>query len=174
MAKVEVSQSTLKADLRDRLEEARARTYQLLAPVSDADLLKQHNVLMSPLVWDLGHIGNFEELWLVQRLANAKPTNPQYDDMYDAFEHPRRTRAGLPLLDRQQCVDYLAAIRASALKNLRAADLESGDELTRDGFIFNMIIQHEYQHNETILATLQLMDSPGYRPDIPPRRTGAA
>ena len=64
------------------------------------ELLKQHNVLMSPLVWDLGHIGNFEELWLVQRLANAKPTNPQYDDMYDAFEHPRRTRAGLPLLDR--------------------------------------------------------------------------
>src|SRR5207302_5855275 len=99
MLKLETAQSTLKAQLWERLEEARARTYQLLAPVSDADLLKQHNVLMSPLVWDLGHIGNFEELWLVQPLANAKPTNPQYDDMYDAFEHPRRTRARLPLLD---------------------------------------------------------------------------
>src|SRR5437660_10011730 len=125
MARLEQAAPAIRTRLAERLEEARARTYQLLAPVSDADLLKQHNVLMSPLVWDLGHIGNFEELWLVQRLANAKPTNPQYDDMYDAFEHPRRTRAGLPLLDRQQCVDYLAAIRASALKNLRAADLES-------------------------------------------------
>ena len=105
MASVREAASTLKTRLRERLEDARARTYQLLAPVSDHDLLKQHNILMSPLVWDLGHIGNFEELWLVQRLKGARPTNPQYDDMYDAFEHPRRTRASLPLLDRQQCVE---------------------------------------------------------------------
>jgi gamma-glutamyl hercynylcysteine S-oxide synthase len=166
--------SVVKATLQERLEEARARTYQLLEPVSDADLLKQHNVLMSPLVWDLGHIGNFEELWLVQRLAGARPTNPQYDDMYDAFEHPRRTRASLPLLDREQCVEYLASVRARALDSLQAADLETGDRLVRDGFVFNMIIQHEYQHDETMLATLQLMDRPGYRPSMPPRRTGAS
>ena len=174
MARLRGSAPTLTACLRERLEEARARTDQLLAPVSDADLMKQHNGLMSPLVWDLGHIGNFEELWLVQRLRGVRPTNPQYDDMYDAFEHPRRTRASLPLLDRQQCVDYLAAVRSSALEALRAADLENGDPLVRDGFVFNMLVQHEYQHNETMLATLQLMGPPGYRPRIPRRLTGPA
>lgn len=172
MARLRESATALKESLRERLEEARARTDQLLAPVSDADLMKQHNGLMSPLVWDLGHIGNFEELWLVQRLRGTRPTNPQYDDMYDAFEHPRGTRVSLPLLDRQQCVDYLAAVRSSALEALRAADLENGDPLVRDGFVFNMLVQHEYQHNETMLATLQLMGPPGYRPHIPPRRTG--
>lgn len=174
MARVETAAPALKNSLRERLEEARARTYELVAPVSDADLLKQHNVLMSPLVWDLGHIGNFEELWLVQRLTNARPTNPQYDDTYDAFEHPRRTRAALPLLDRQQCEAYLRAVRASALESLEASDLDSGDQLVRNGFVFSMITQHEYQHNETMLATLQLMAAPGYRPVIPSRRPGSS
>ena len=160
---------TSKASLRERLEEARARTFQLLEPVADSDLMTQHSPLMSPLVWDLGHIGNFEELWLVQRLSGARPVNPRYDDMYDAFEHPRRTRARLPLLDRRQCVEYLAAVRASALESLDRADLEVGEQLVRAGFVFNMVIQHEHQHNETMLATLQLMGAPGYRPDIPPR-----
>jgi iron(II)-dependent oxidoreductase len=174
MAKLGESPAALKDGLRQRLQEARDRTRWLLAPLSDADLMKQHDILMSPLVWDLGHIGNFEELWLVQRLRSTRPTNPQYDDMYDAFEHPRRTRVSLPLLNRHQCVDYLAAVRASALEALREADLDGGDPLVRAGFVFSMIIQHEYQHNETMLATLQLMGPPGYRPVIPDRRAGSS
>src|SRR5439155_1334385 len=93
--------------------------------------------------------------------------------MYDAFEHPRRTRAALPLLERAQCDAYLETVRAAALQSLADADLGGAYELLLAGFVFNMLIQHEYQHNETMLATLQLMDAPGYRPDLPPRRSGS-
>jgi iron(II)-dependent oxidoreductase len=31
-----------------------------------------------------------------------------------------------------------------------------------------MVLQHEHQHDETMLATLQLMDDPSYRPVAPP------
>ena len=34
----------------------------------DAELMAQHSPLMSPLVWDLAHIGNYEELWLLREL----------------------------------------------------------------------------------------------------------
>ncbi|MDX6321623.1 MAG: gamma-glutamyl hercynylcysteine S-oxide synthase, partial [Propionibacteriaceae bacterium] len=51
--------------LRDRvageLQRARARTVQLTDAVDDADLTRQHSPLMSPLAWDLAHIGNQEE-----------------------------------------------------------------------------------------------------------------
>lgn len=50
-----------------KLEEARERTRLLLGPVSDEDLAAQHDPIMSPLVWDYGHIGNYEELWLLNR-----------------------------------------------------------------------------------------------------------
>jgi iron(II)-dependent oxidoreductase len=162
-----------KADLAARLEEARARTWSLIDPLSDADTRKQHNPLMSPLVWDVAHIGNFEELWLVQELGKRPSINPTYDQIYDAFKNPRREREQLPLLDRHQCREYLAAVRSQALAHLEQVNLEAPDPLTHDGYVFEMIIQHEYQHNETMLATLQLMADPGYRPEIPPIRPGS-
>jgi gamma-glutamyl hercynylcysteine S-oxide synthase len=163
----------LRDDLAGRLAEARARTYELLAPVSDADLSAQHNPLMSPLVWDLAHIGNFEELWLVQQLLERPPMDDRYNQMFDAFKNPRRDRVRLALPDRERARGYLQEVRTQALEALQDADLSGSDPLTREGYVFSMVIQHEYQHNETMLATLQLMKPPGYRPKIPARRPGA-
>jgi iron(II)-dependent oxidoreductase len=60
------------ASTAEALGEARERTLALVASISDADLVKVHSPLMSPLVWDLGHIAAFEDLWLVHRLS-GKP-----------------------------------------------------------------------------------------------------
>ena len=53
---------------------------------------------MSPLVWDLAHIGNQEELWLLRDVGGREPVRPDIDQLYDAFEHPRADRPSLPLL----------------------------------------------------------------------------
>jgi iron(II)-dependent oxidoreductase len=68
-----------------QLEDARARTWSLLAPLADDDLDRQVSPLMSPLCWDLAHIGHYEELWLLRALVGAPPTDARYDDLYDAF-----------------------------------------------------------------------------------------
>ena len=47
------------AEIRHLLEEARARTVSLLSSVSEADLRLQHDPLVSPILWDLGHIAHF-------------------------------------------------------------------------------------------------------------------
>ena len=70
---------------------ARARTMALLEPLSDVHLRQQHSPLMSPLLWDLAHIGNYEEQWLVRALGGSG-LGPEHDDIYDAFRHPRRDR----------------------------------------------------------------------------------
>ena len=38
----------------------------------------------------------------------------------------------------------------------------TGITLLHDGFVFRMVLQHEYQHNETILQTLQLKQGEPY------------
>ncbi|WP_316740931.1 DinB family protein, partial [Streptomyces sp. MK7] len=48
------------------LTAARDRTILLTSCVEEPDLTAQHSPLMSPLVWDLAHIGNQEELWLLR------------------------------------------------------------------------------------------------------------
>ncbi|MDQ3921030.1 MAG: SUMF1/EgtB/PvdO family nonheme iron enzyme, partial [Actinomycetota bacterium] len=50
------------------------------------------------------------------------------------------------------------------LETLQDADFNGDDPLLKDGFVYNMILQHEYQHNETMLQTLQLMKGDGYKP----------
>lgn len=154
------------AGLRDticsRLTEARARTLLLVSPLSDEDLRTQHDALMSPILWDLGHIAHFEELWLTRNVSGPIEFS-EMPGMYNPFEHPRATRAALPLPSLRALMQTAAEIRAEALLVLRDADLSSNHPLLAGGFVYNMVLQHEYQHNETILQTLQLKTGTPYR-----------
>src|SRR5688572_3112298 len=114
------------APLTDALTEARARTLALLAPLSDADVEAQHTAIMSPLVWDLAHIAAYEELWLVHRYGGAPLSRPELAALYDAFETPRAVRGDLPLLDREQAIDYLDRVREQVLAGLDARGVGDG------------------------------------------------
>ena len=82
------------------LDEARERTLQLVAPVSDPDLHRVHHPLMSPLVWDLGHIAAYEDLWVCHRTGGLDLLHPELAELYDAFETPRNERGDKPYLRR--------------------------------------------------------------------------
>ena len=60
----------------------------------DAEVRRQYDPLMSPLVWDLAHIGQQEELWLLRGGDPDRPglLSPQVDQLYDAFVHSRASQ----------------------------------------------------------------------------------
>src|ERR671921_886410 len=107
----------------EELQEARNRTLQLLAPLSDEDLRSQHDPLMSPILWDLGHIAHFEELWLTRNL-DGPIEFVEMPGLYNPFEHPRSERGSLALPGLQHCREVMEGIRRRVLKRLAAADLE--------------------------------------------------
>ena len=149
----------------EQLAEARRRTRWLLRDVSDEDLYRQHDPIMSPLIWDYGHIGNYEELWLLEKAFGRGLSNRTLYDMYDASLHPREERPSLDLLNRRGADLYLDAVREVVLEELETADFEGDEPLLKGGFVYRMVLQHECQHNETMLQTLQLMQGEGYRPE---------
>jgi len=148
------------------LAEARARTRLLVSPLSEDDLRLQHDALMSPIVWDLGHIGHFEEVWLVESLDTGGDGSEGLRGMYNPFENPRSTRDDLALPEIRECWEYMGRIRRYVLQRLGDVDPSTDPELLRDGFVYRMVLQHEYQHNETILQTLQLKRGKAY-PAVP-------
>jgi gamma-glutamyl hercynylcysteine S-oxide synthase len=150
------------------LERVRARTYELLAPLDDAELERQVSPLMSPLVWDLAHIGHFEELWLLRELGGQAPALPDHDDVYDAFAHARNERAELPILSPAAADAFLADVRARVLDLLGRIELDDGNPLLENGFVFGVVIQHELQHVETMAQTLQLGGMVGPATSAPP------
>ena len=151
------------------LLEARARTLLLIAPLTDEELHAQHDPLMSPILWDLGHIAHFEELWLTRNLAGPIQF-VEMPGLYNPFEHSRSARATLALPGKSECIQIMDEIRRRVLAKLATTDLDPGQPLLRDGYVYRMVLQHEYQHNETILQTLQLKLG---RPYSPAARRGA-
>jgi iron(II)-dependent oxidoreductase len=158
--------SSPKEAIASRLAEARRRTLELIAPLDDEQLNRVYSPILSPLAWDLGHIANFEELWLVQTIGERDPLHGELGRFYDAIENPRRTRGELPILRDAELRDYLAEVRERTLEVLAEVDLgaDAEDPLLRDGFVYEMLIAHELQHNETMLQLLQMVD--GY--EVPP------
>src|SRR4051794_30282966 len=146
----------LRAEIAQRLETARRRTVALTDAVDDTDLTRQHSRLMSPLVWDLAHIGNQEELWLLRDVGGRDPILPEtVDQLYDAFQHPRSDRPALPLLEPAPSRQYVSDVRGRALDLLERTPL-NGRPLVERGFASGMIVHHEQQHDETMLATHHL------------------
>ncbi|MEY2513022.1 MAG: gamma-glutamyl hercynylcysteine S-oxide synthase [bacterium] len=142
----------------DALQDVRERTLALVAPFSHAELERVQHALMSPLDWDLGHIAAYEDLWLVHRHGGAPLLRGDLADLYDAFETPRAARGEIPFLRGDDVFEYLAAVRARTLEILDSRG-------PGDGTLFEMVIRHEAQHNETMRQTLFLGGLPGGRPE---------
>ena len=156
---------------------ARDRTMRLVE-IDDAELLRQYDPLMSPLVWDLAHIGWQEEMWLLRGNDPRRPglLSTDVERLYDAFEHSRASRAALPLLPPGDARAFCDTVRAKSLDALDVLPEEDGTGVD-PAFVFGLVVSHENQHDETMLQALSLRSGPailGTGTPLPPGRTGVA
>lgn len=164
------------AKIVDRLAELggeRARTLQIVAPLSEADLERQHSPLMSPIAWDLGHIAQFERQWLLPEAEPGaqKPAEPAaLSAMYDAMLTPRAARSKLPLPAVAQVWNELRDVRQRVEQRFAPNQGQPGERaaltsaLPAGDFSLPLVVQHEAQHQDTILQAIALRDDLEYRP----------
>jgi iron(II)-dependent oxidoreductase len=141
------------------LEEARRHTLRLIEPLTEEQLNRVYDPILSPLIWDLGHIANFEEIWLVQRIGGREPLRGDLGELYDAIEQPRKIRGELPILRADEVRPYMEGVRERTLEVLDGIQLDPEKPLLADGFVYEMLLAHEYQHNETMLQLLQMVEA---------------
>jgi gamma-glutamyl hercynylcysteine S-oxide synthase len=135
----------------------RERTLDLVSHLSDADLERQTDPIMSPLVWDLGHVAAYEDLWLGHRFAGHELLHAELADVYDAFETPRAVRGDIEILDRPGATAYLERVRERTI-----ADIERRGV---DPVLHELVLRHEMQHTETMRQAMTLA---GMLPDGEP------
>ena len=143
----------------DRLGDVRRRTLDLVAGLSDEDVHRPLDPIMSPLVWDLAHIAAYEDLWAVHRLGDEPLLHGDLAATYDAFETPRAVRGEVDLLDRAGALHYLVDVRS---RTLAVLDREGESEL------HELVLRHELQHTETMRQAMFLGGLPGGSPDSRP------
>jgi iron(II)-dependent oxidoreductase len=161
------------------LDRIRARTLDLVAPLGLPDLTVQHSRLMSPIVWDMGHIAHFESLWLLRKLegrgtdgddvASTSSSPTPLDALYDPQSTPRRDRDRLPLPTPAEARDFLADVRQrvrARFEELDPAGAQAEGPLLAHAQVLHLVAQHEAQHQETMFQAIALRDDLPYRPSF--------
>jgi iron(II)-dependent oxidoreductase len=138
------------------LEAARADTLRIFDLAEESELQRSPGFGYRPVIWHLAHIGVFEAYWLMQKAQCLPAPDPAYERVFDPIRTPREESKNLPT--RREMQDYLARVRDASLSYLAGFDFGDADPLKSGGYVFRLVIEHERQHQETLLYLLQLLD----------------
>jgi len=122
---------------------------------NESDLRRPPAEGFRPILWHMGHIGAFEEYWILQKIKGDSPISDRYNRIFDPIQTPREDSRNLPPIPEIE--SYLNTVRERVFNFLRDASPDR-HPLLRNGYIFDMIIEHDCQHQETLCYLLQLLD----------------
>src|SRR5215472_9295113 len=89
--------ATSTTDLYRALEEGRARTLELIADLTDEQMIGPRLEIVNPLRWEIGHVAWFQEFWILRHFHQESATRPDGDSLYDSARIAHDTRWDLPL-----------------------------------------------------------------------------
>ena len=138
------------------LTDARAETLRLFDLARESDLHESPGFGYRPTIWHLAHIGVFEAYWLLQKLQGRSAPDERYERIFDPIRTPREESKQLP--SRREMETYLRRVRSDVLGCLDEFDFDSNNPLTGGGYIFQLVLEHERQHQETLAYLFQLLD----------------
>src|SRR5438132_12027573 len=132
-----------RAQIAEWVYDARQRTCDLVADLTEGQLLGPRLPTVNPPLWEIGHVAWFQEKWVLRRAAGSRPTRADADALYDSAAVPHDTRWDLPLPGRDQTLRYLAEVRD------RVLDALSGPGPSREEIYFLLLtVFHEDMHAE--------------------------
>lgn len=142
-------------DLVDALLDARRVELELLDGLTDAQMLGTPAHFLEPPIWELGHVGWFQEYWISRHLDGESPLLPGSDGVYDSFNVSYTRRWDHRYPSRPQTLDYIGAVLRRSVSRLeaRAPDAE-------DAYFYTLAAHHEDMHAENLTLILQTL---GYR-----------
>ena len=141
--------------LADRLARARRETIALIGLVEDADLNRSLNPEFSPMRWHLGHVAAYEAHWTLVRAGKRPGLSAEYDHLFDPTRNPKAERIHLPPLS--ELLAFAARVRDETLEVLATGSPDHPDPLLRDGFVGELVYEHECQHREILAFLLQMI-----------------
>jgi len=154
------------AALVDAVVDARRRTLELLKDLSDEQLMGPRLPIVNPLRWEVGHVGWFQEHWVLRHALERTPSRADGDALYDSSAVPHDTRWELPLPSRAETLAYLDGIQARVREALAGGALEGERE-----YFVRLAVAHEDMHAEAFTYTRQTLGytapppgAPGGRP----------
>lgn len=153
------------ADLMSLLEQSHNHLLECVNEMSDTMLRTQYHADLSPLGWHIGHAAFIERYWIDEVLMGRFQQTRPLHDLYFPERNDKETRsAAIP--EKAELFDFVTTSFRNSLEQLPALMKEEPDDpLLANGYLALFLIQHNYQHRETMLQILQRISLLEY-PDI--------
>lgn len=151
------------------VEDARRRTLELVADLSDEQLIGPRLSIVNPLLWEIGHVAWFQERWALRHALGRAPLRADGDSLYDSSAVPHDTRWDLPLPSRAGTLTYLEEIQTRVLDLLSKGELEGERE-----YFIRLAVAHEDMHDEAFTYTRQTLGYAAPKPGAPGGRPADA
>ena len=122
---------------------------------------------LNPPLWELGHVGWFQEWWIgrSQQRTLGLACDPDHarlpshlagaDALYNSSRVPHASRWHLPLPNLADTLAYLAAVQADTL-----ALLQTADDTDTGLYFWRLALAHEAMHNEASVYMAQALNIP--------------
>ena len=147
---------TQAGEIAAQLAAARADTLALFDLAREAELHESPGFGFRPIIWHLAHIGVFEAYWLLQKLAGEPAPDARYERIFDPISTPREAAKDLPT--RREMENYLTRVRSRVLNQLERLNFNTDEPLLRAAYVYQLVLEHERQHQETLAYLFQLLD----------------
>ncbi len=146
----------LRADaLADALVDARRVQLELLEDLDDSQMIGRRAHFLEPPIWEMGHVGWFQEAWLLRHLAGAEPLLAGSDEIYDSFYVSYRHRWDHRYPSRAETARFIGEVLNRSLGRL-----ESRRPTEDDAYFYALADLHETMHSENLAQVRQTLGWP--------------
>lgn len=135
-----------------QLQDARRHELELFVDLMEEQLIGPAMHIIEPPLWELGHVGWFQERWILRNLDAAEPLLAQADQLYDSFNIPNARRWRLSYPTRNATLDYLEAVLQRCIQRL-----EGRQPSEREAYFYRLALFHEDMHGETLTHIRQTL-----------------
>ena len=149
-----------------QIQEARERSWQLLAGLSSQQLSPGYGKEVNPFLWELGHVAWFYEFFLLRQGEGLRPLDPGFDALYNSSQVAHDTRWSLQLPSLPETIGYLDRM-VEAAGRLLTRPLVSKNTI----YLARLSLYHHDMHNEAFTYMRQTL---GYPQPLPGQNLGAA
>ena len=138
------------AQLAAWVRDARQKTLEVVADLSDEQLMGPQLRIVNPLLWEIGHVTWFQEKWSLRHAGGQAPIRADADSLYDSAAIAHDTRWDLPLPSRAETLTYMTAVRDRVLGRI-----EQGNLTEQERYFIKLGVFHEDMHTEAFTYTRQ-------------------
>lgn len=141
--------------LMDWLQDARARTLELVAGLSSEQLIGPKIDTVNPLRWEIGHVAYFHELWTHRHLDDQCSYLANADALYDSINIAHNDRWDLPLCSLADTLEYMQQVLDSELIRLQQTEISA-----QAHYLMRYAVFHEDMHTEAFTYSRQTLRYP--------------